>query len=414
MISTTAITGRSAWPIPTGRPLAARTGIAIALLAAFAGLLPWLRADRFALARTLPAACILLVGTTCLQGYDRGFIMPTQALENRTQQYFDDAVKIESARQFLGAYNASQTSLTNHAQTHPPGAVLAYYFLFKLLRQPALISIAIGIFSLAAGMAGVYGLVRQDFGAPRAGCAAFLYALLPSVQIYSLASLDALIAAFFILTVACYFAENRWLAYAGTAFCLVCAMMLSYAFLFLPAVLLAYGALARKSLRRFAGAGLALAASVVALSVLFKFNYLEGFRTASRIENPGGFMLIATPLSYAATRVENVCEILLFLGPAACWLMFSGLAEGGGARTKLTALSRIAIATLLLMFLTGAFRTGETARSCLFITPFLIFPITARIDRTAPGLTASRVETSILACVFAQTVFMQFVGFYFW
>jgi hypothetical protein len=74
-----------------------------------------------------------------------------------------------------------------------------------------------------------------------------------------------------------------------------------------------------------------------------------------------------------------------------------------GGRLYLTA-----VITLGALFLTGAYRTGETARACLFIYPFLLLPI----------LAAEYPERQrwrwIFAAVFGQTLLMQLFGRYFW
>ena len=63
------------------------------------------------------------------------------------------------------------------------------------------------------------------------------------------------------------------------------------------------------------------------------------------------------------------------------------------------------------LFLAGAFHTGETARACLFIMPFLMFPVAAHLDdcRSRP---ADRIV--LLGLVFGQSLVMQTLGGYVW
>jgi hypothetical protein len=63
------------------------------------------------------------------------------------------------------------------------------------------------------------------------------------------------------------------------------------------------------------------------------------------------------------------------------------------------------------MFLTGAFRTGETARICLFIYPYLIFPVAAYLHQCPASHGAQK---RLLLVVFAQSVAMQTLGGYAW
>jgi len=71
----------------------------------------------------------------------------------------------------------------------------------------------------------------------------------------------------------------------------------------------------------------------------------------------------------------------------------------------------LAVGTLLAMFATGAFRTGETARACLFIYPYLLLPVAAQLDHQQPDASDRRL---LVWLVFGQTLLMQTFGGYFW
>jgi hypothetical protein len=61
------------------------------------------------------------------------------------------------------------------------------------------------------------------------------------------------------------------------------------------------------------------------------------------------------------------------------------------------------------MYAVGAWRTGETARACAWIYPYLLFPVAYYLDEAGPG---TRVQIAWL--VFIQSVGMQLFGNYFW
>ncbi|OHB68791.1 MAG: hypothetical protein A2V70_19090 [Planctomycetes bacterium RBG_13_63_9] len=111
--------------------------------------------------------------------------------------------------------------------------------------------------------------------------------------------------------------------------------------------------------------------------------------------------------------LEDISEIVVFLGPFLLLLFVFGVRAMLRTRTypSLLVLSCLGIFTLLAMFLTGAFRTGETARACLFIYPYLLLPVAVCLHR-AGG--ASQQRKRLLAVVFAQSVAMQTLGGYFW
>ena len=63
------------------------------------------------------------------------------------------------------------------------------------------------------------------------------------------------------------------------------------------------------------------------------------------------------------------------------------------------------------MFLAGTYETGETARGCLCIYTFLIFPVVFNLK----SINISNIEKSkLIILVFGQAMIMQFFAFYVW
>ena len=71
---------------------------------------------------------------------------------------------------------------------------------------------------------------------------------------------------------------------------------------------------------------------------------------------------------------------------------------------------RFSIVTLLGMFLVGAWRTGETARACAFIYPFLLFPVAKLLDVDS----TKNARLQLASLVILQTVVMQSLGTFHW
>ncbi len=65
----------------------------------------------------------------------------------------------------------------------------------------------------------------------------------------------------------------------------------------------------------------------------------------------------------------------------------------------------IALFTLLLMFATGAYGTGETARACMYIYPYLTLTLIYKKEK---------VVQNIFLIALLQTFAMQLIGDYFW
>lgn len=150
-----------------------------------------------------------------------------------------------------------------------------------------------------------------------------------------------------------------------------------------------------------------LSTTDIFIYLLTGYNALLAFRAASLYENPHGFMLLVDPINYLFTRIENVAEILVFLGPFLLVLLIRGLKNF--RFEPLMVLTLLGCATLLAMFLTGAWRTGETARACAFIYPYLLFPVGRYLEQQKTGA-SERLQLAVL--VFGQSVAMQTFGHY--
>jgi hypothetical protein len=153
------------------------------------------------------------------------------------------------------------------------------------------------------------------------------------------------------------------------------------------------------------------------MALFLDFNYIAAFLYASSSENPQGFMLLANPTEYIVTRIQDVLDILIFFGPILTVLSYEGLMWLRANKDSNTSMSTkynlvvSALIALLLLFLTGAPKKGETARICMFILPLLLIPVIVFLQNKN---VAWREKILLLVVVFAQTVLMQSVGMYVW
>lgn len=160
-------------------------------------------------------------------------------------------------------------------------------------------------------------------------------------------------------------------------------------------------------LKGFIFSVLCLLTVIYVLFSIYHYNHIQGFITASSLENPNGFRLFSDPINYLLTRFENICEILFFLSFGVLSIFVSKRLFTINKKSLVRDNFKVFIfasLVLLLMFFSGAFRTGETARACLFIYPYLFFACFNLDDDKLLGMI-------ILAGI--QTAVMQlFVNFY--
>ncbi len=357
----------------------------------------------------IAVAFLLVLGTNVIHGIDYGLVNPHQA----PLQYYHDSVDVTSAGEFMRGFEASQAELGCHSQTHPPGAVLFFYGLINVVGHSAGVSIAIA--AMAVGLSGIffYRLLLYDFDHKTSAYVTLLFLLIPSVAVYYCATLDAIIAACFLGTLVALRHPHPLPGIIGMTVGLCCASFLTFGACFLIPVIVGFELLTRRTAYRAALVLLGTGMFYAMIYGLFGLNYLTSFQTASALENPAGFLLFAEPASYFITRLENVCDIAIFFGPFLLLLCAFGLRMLWQRREhdELFVLSGLGILTLAAMFLTGAFRTGETARACLFIYPLLMLPVAAYLVQQRFLAWQKR---RLLLVVFGQTLAMQTLGGFFW
>ncbi|MFL6529151.1 MAG: hypothetical protein ACJ8HU_11175 [Chthoniobacterales bacterium] len=400
------------WPInvfgPSEMTRHYRLLVSLALLAVFFVAQRLLAKVDYRLPLVIIAGFALIIGSNLIQGFEEGFADPITADEfndEQTPQYYHDAVEITDAGEFFRNYNAIQRTLHMHARTHPPGPVLLIYALNRALKEPALISLAIAVLAVTTAAWFFYKLLVTELQPHLAGFMTSLFLLLPSVQIYYLATVDALVAALLLGVFYCFKRATALHLFAAAAL-LVTSFMLTFLAVWIVPVLFGYELIKRRNIIRATAVVLAVIAVYVAIYFASGFNLLASFRTASAIENEHGFMLLHNPLDYFVSRLQSIGEVMLFFGPYLC-LLFVRSVRGSQRHIA----TWLALGSFALLLAAGTFRVGETARICNFLYPFLLLPIARYLNQR----NATEAEKAQLAwLVFGQTILMQAAGSYFW
>ena len=386
----------------------------------FLGLLYWAvkRSDRLSGWKIwVIATALVVLGNLGQGGLDAGFLKP---FTESDIQYYHAALEVRDPVAWLAAFNDRQVSLPPHTKTHPPFAVLLHHLLLDIGgRRTGLLA---AVFVLFASLAfPVLQRLLEDFRltAGRRNRMVLLFAALPAVNIYGAVCLDALVlttATLFMLGMARLAAGcgRPGLSFSMVALGFAATNLLTYGGTFLAAVGTALGVwemLGHRRLRSaaaMAGALLFFLLIILAMDRYWQYDHIRGFLTASRIENPSGFRGLAEPAVYLMTRVENVCEIAIFFSFGALAILFHPhrlnlrLTDWHRHRIRLMITG---VGVLALMFAAGAYKTGETARGCLFIYPYLILALTA-VDR--------KVLEGLIVFAGLQTAAMQATLEFFW
>lgn len=362
--------------------------------------------------------CFLLIifGNLMQGGFEQGFLRPFDG----STQYLTVALDIPNVREWLANFNANQHLLNLHTKTHPPFAVLIHDFFLVILNYHVK-NMVMAFAATALLTVPLLMLILRIFGVDvqRRKLILLLFAVIPAVNIYSIACLDSVVmtsSTIFLLGVVILLKKPNFKIWGFLLMAsgLVFSMALNYGAIYLLGV----GALAalydlffNKRKLVLIGLGisvLAFIAFVGFFSTFYHYNYIESFLLSSKMENPDGFRLFSDPQRYWLSRFEDISEIAFFLSFGVLSVFCSKVPKlnktdftQGSAKLVMA----IGVVVLLLVLFTGAYQTGETARACLFIFPYLMLGLTEIRDETFPIL---------ILIAGTQTAIMQMIAGYFW
>lgn len=387
-------------------PQASHFIVALASIAVLCLSLVLLKEFRFNIALVSAVGLVLILGSNLIQGTNFGFVRPIRGPD----EYFTDSQRIEDPLEFVATFAERQPEFKMHTRSHPPGAALAIWALSVILHDPAKVSVAIAALGVLLTAPYFHRLVSMEYDEQFSSAITLILLLTPSLQIYFAASVDAIIASVLLAGLACFIRPRSRASLILSFIFVSLASFMSFAFLFILPVIVGYEWLSTRTIRRSGLLIILLVLQYLIIDAATGFNYAKSFMVASSLENPQGYRLFSEPLGFLLTRMEDVAEIVLFFGP-----MLTPLAYLGIIRPKrdnhLGRVAKLGLGSLGLMLLSGAFKTGETARAAMFIYPYLMFLVARALDERRPS---EKQWFALASVVFVQGVIMQLVGNYFW
>lgn len=355
---------------------------------------------------------LVLLGNLSQGNFDISFLQPFYL---KGRQYYTDAIAITDGQIWLRDFSKNLEHFQMHTKTHPPFVTLLHYW---ILQVSNLETLAVVFFLTGCLSFPIFNriLLYLRFDKPRRKWMLILLAVVPSVNIYLLISIDALIltsSLIFLLGIARIFYKNKIDSIALLWICLGLIMtnLLTFSGLFLFAFLGCFGLyFLMKGKLNFIW--LSLMSCIVfflcfyIIYAITGYNHFETFLQASHSENPYGFRLFHQPFVYFMTRLEDIGEILLFLSFGFLSVLFSKK-EGTAVfeNREINILFFSAVTALSAMLITGAYGTGETARACLFMVPYFLILL--------KDVSLDNFKILFFLCIF-QTFGMQMIGNFYW
>ncbi len=357
------------------------------------------------------SALIMIVTANLIQGsFHLTFVEPIIA---EKVSYYYDAVNIVNWHNFITSFNGIQAGLHTHSMTHPPGAVLLY--LICMLNKSAIsISLLFTIISSFSIILIYYIFKEIGLDNNKSYFFALLYSVIPSFNIYALASFDAVVLVFmnlFLLGLIKIIKKDNLtpigLMLMSAGILITSALTFAVVFIFGVLMFLSLYYISKKKTVIFIASLIIVFLELVFYFLLYKilnFNYLQSFVLATKLENPHGFLLSANPAQYILSRIEDMLEILIFISlPVLVAIRDNKTYKN--IKKDIMIISITAFTVLIIEFLTGAYRTGETARACVFIITYIILLI-SDLD--------SNIYGQVIVLTALQTGLMQLIGNYYW
>lgn len=333
-------------------------------------------------------------------------------------QYYHDAIKIDNGYDFISHFNENQENLLMHSKTHPPFAVWLHYILLKISNHSVL---GLSLFMSSIGLFAIVPLIKifslLNVSKSYRNLLLIIFALIPAVNIYSVVSIDAVLLTFSLIFLYGLLLINQAqkITIKGILITLIgftLSNSISFGGTFLAAlafIFCVYNIIYKKDYHTFINfsiVGILFLFILVVLYVSLNYNHIEAFFNASKSENPRGFRGFDQPFIYFFTRIECISEILLFLSFAFFAYLFRSKVFNLKTSNINFIIPMIAFISLGLMFIMGAYGTGETARACLFIYPYFILLLINIKDK--------QILYNIAYIALIQTFGMQLIGEYFY
>lgn len=299
---------------------------------------------------------------------------------DRNDDYFFDVPRIEQlgpqtfATRFPTIVRTDEQSLSLHSLTHPPGAPLLEWAMWRLTGRSELAVALLMALIGALGALPARAIARELSGEDATRTAAVLFACAPGVLLFSATSADAIFMTVTGVAVAALVREPRSDAWAGaTGAVTAVGLCFTWGALALGPIGLGVGLLALRDgadtririLRRGAIAAAGLVAGWLAIRLLTGIDLVADFLpTATRQVS-----FISYRRSYWYWLAGNVVAFLFVMGVAnAASLVATTVARW---RERRPGMETVLLATLALASVSSVFR-GETDHNWLFFMPLAI------------------------------------------
>ena len=302
------------------------------------------------------------------------------------KEYIDDVPKFASIGDILQYYADRAPTLTRHAGTHPPGAVLTLWLVTRLLVYNYMVKAWLIILSAPLVLIPIYRLATKLHDRPTAVHALALYLVTPNAVLYTATCMDAFFALFLVLSLylICDPVKHTIPGAILTGLSLAISMFFTFATTFLGLYFIALTAAAyfwkRQEFAKYLVAltisGITFCLVYLIVYVLTSYNLLANLIAAMEVDRSGIGTGYETLPRYFLVSGTNLFGFLTLIGVPTIVFFLRQL--GREIHQLLTGQEcSIFLLTYIIVLIPTAFSTlymTETERIWLFMTPLVLIP----------------------------------------
>ncbi len=346
----------------------------------------------------------------------------SQPYERTGYEYVDDIGRGLSIQGLFHDYVKIHPYLSMHAKVHPPGpVVLLWVMSFVVGRTPMALAIAT-IVAGALGLIPLFLWVRDMTSARVAITCCMVYALMPTVVMFTATSADIIFTPFTLCTLLFFWRalHRRSIGYALAAGAMYAVIsLISFSLLTIGAFfgLVGLWRLTNKAYRLAVvqTAVLMLAGFIAvhgAVRLWSGFDYIECFRVSQHQFNEDQRNLDLVTPRYApwVYRILNPFALAFFAGFPALALFLWRIWRPDHETRILFLLCAAALLVLIFLYL----GRGEGERSAMYVMPFLAIPASHLLDAMGKGTRSLAPLAATVCFMAAQCWLMESLLYTFW
>ena len=310
------------------------------------------------------------------------------------QEYINDVPNFSSLGDILHNYASKARTLTRHAGTHPPGAVLTLWLATRLFSYSNMVKVFLIIFSAPLTLIPLYLVAQQLYDRKIATYTLAFYLVTPNIVIYTATCMDAFFSLSLVSsTYLIFYSIKKKTAILAvlTGFLLSVSMFLTFATTFLGIYFIVLTVVTYlKNREEFKSHVIVLTVSGGTFCLIYLimywmagYNILTNLHMAMEVDQSGIGTGYESPVRYFLVSGTNLFGFFSMIGitTTTLWLRELGHATQNLLKNKKFSIFLITYVVALIPMVFSTLYLTETERIWLFMAPFVLIPAAKNLKK---------------------------------